>query len=438
MPDHFVLGVAAFARRSFANRLALCLVIVISSALPFATSCAEPLTLEQAWGRAEHTNPDLRAAEAGVVAAEGQLKDTQGALWNNPQMASDLARGQATQTGVPGQTFAQWHIGVAQTFELAGQHTYRRQAAQFEREATTEKIAELRRQIRVEVEQRFTRVLALQRRVEVERDALKLIEDAAAAVRKRVVAGEDSRLDGNLASVEAERALNQLTLLGEQLLQARADLATLIQLPPNDLPEAVGELEVNRSGYTLQALLDSAANRPLFRALNFRERAARNKLALERASAYPDVTIGVTAGREGPSDSRNNLTMLSISVPIPLFKRNAAGVGRASTELTQTQIERQTATRDTEAQVREIWQRLVSLRARVDRLTESVLPKLDENQRLSTVSYRNGEIGLLQLLLVSRQALDARRDVLDARAELRLTTIALEAAAGWLSDGSRK
>jgi cobalt-zinc-cadmium efflux system outer membrane protein len=64
-------------------------------------------------------------------------------------------------------------------------------------------------------------------------------------------------------------------------------------------------------------------------------------------------------------------------------------------------------------------------------MAESVLPTLDENRRLSAIAYRAGEIGLLQLLLVNRQLLDARRDYLDAVGEFIQTRIALEQTAGW-------
>lgn len=418
------------ASRLYAGGLVPFLFVVVWNALFLPASRAEPLTLGEAWALAEQANPELRSADAGLSAAKGQLKDAQGLLWNNPQIATDLTRRSLAQSGLPVQTFGEWSIGLAQTFEFAGQHGYRRQAAELELEATNERIAELRRQIRALVQQRFTRVLALQKRIEIERDSLKLIQDAATAVKKRVGAGEDSRLDGNLASVEAERARNQLTQLSEQLIQARVELAALVQLPPNDLPEAVGELLATKPSYTLQDLLDNAANRPLFRALNFREQAARNRLALQRALTYPDLTVALTAGREGPGYARENLTLLSISIPLPLFRRNAAGVGQASAELTQTQIERQAVSRGVEAQVRATWQQLESLLERVNRLTESVLPSLDENQRLSTISFRSGEIGLLQLLLVNRQLLDGRRDYLDAIADFNQTRVVLEEAAG--------
>ena len=39
------------------------------------------------------------------------------------------------------------------------------------------------------------------------------------------------------------------------------------------------------------------------------------------------------------------------------------------------------------------------------------MPALDDNQTLSLKSQRAGQIGLLELIVVNRQALDARRDV---------------------------
>ena len=47
------------------------------------------------------------------------------------------------------------------------------------------------------------------------------------------------------------------------------------------------------------------------------------------------------------------------------------------------------------------------------------------------MAYREGEIGLLQLLLVNRQVLDSQRDLLDAQTDLRLTQMALQGASGW-------
>jgi cobalt-zinc-cadmium efflux system outer membrane protein len=224
-----------------------------------------------------------------------------------------------------------------------------------------------------------------------------------------------------------------VALLREQLVQARAELAALLQLPPNELPQAQGDLDPVAVPYSLEDLLNSAADRPVLRALGHREQAAKSRLDLERAARYPDVTVGLNTGREGPLDAREKIVGLSVALPLPLFRRNAGGIGRATTEFTQTQIEREATNRDVRAQVVALWERYANLKARVARLRESVLPSLEENRRLSSISFRAGEIGLLQLLLVNRQVLDGQRDLLDARTDLRLTQVALEAAAGWQS-----
>ncbi len=406
--------------------------ILAGMLLAFNTATAvAPLTLEESWRLAESANPALRAARAGLDAAEGQLRDASGFLYNNPQLSTDQTRRRVPQVGLPENSFQEYSFGISQTFEIAGQPGYRREAASRDLAAVIGNIDEVRRQVRAEVEQRFYRVLVLQRRIETEREALAAVDEAASAVRKRVAAGEDSRLDGNLATVEAERSRNQLAVLGEQLLQARAELATALQLPAAELPEAVGELLAALPATTLEALLTAARERPLLHALEHREQAARNRLNLERASVYPDVTVGLSTGREAPYDAREQFNRLTLSVPLPLFRRNASGIGKAATELTQAEIERQSAERDVAAQVRALWQRLDSLQTRVKRMAESVLPTLDENRRLSAIAYRAGEIGLLQLLLVNRQLLDARRDYLDAVGEFIQTRIALEQTAGW-------
>lgn len=414
--------------RGLLRRLGMLAGLFLAGSSAFAAS---PLTLDEAWRLAETANPTLRAARANVDAAEGQLRDASGLLYNNPQLSTDQTRRRAPQAGLPDSRFNEQTVGISQTFEIAGQAGYRRDAAARDLAAVTENIDEIRRQVRAEVEQRFYRVLILQRRIETEREALAAVNDAAAAVRKRVAVGEDSRLDGNLAMVEAERGHNQLAVLDEQLLQARVELGIALQLPASTLPEATGELRAVPMAATLEALQASARERPLLRSLEHREQAARNRLGLERAAAYPDVTVGLSAGREAPYDAREQFTRLTISVPLPLFRRNGAGIGKATTELTQAEIERQSSERDVTAQVNALWQRMESLQGRVKRLGESVLPALDENRRLSSTAYRAGEIGLLQLLLVNRQLLDARRDYLDALGDFIQTRIALAKTAGW-------
>lgn len=158
-------------------------------------------------------------------------------------------------------------------------------------------------------------------------------------------------------------------------------------------------------------------------------------MKLENARRYPDLTVGISTGREGMSGARERLTTVTLTVPLPLFNRNATGIGQASTQLTQAEISRIAAVRDVQAQVQALWTKLESLRTRVSRLQGVVLPALLDNQQLSLKSQQAGQIGLLELIVVNRQALDARRDLNDALIEYQNTRLALELAAGWSPEG---
>ncbi|MBI3730379.1 MAG: TolC family protein [Burkholderiales bacterium] len=389
------------------------------------------LTLEQAWKFAENGNATLRQANAQLAAIQGEATDASAALWNNPKLTGEHVSRKVPQSGMSTESRREWSTGIEQTFEIAGQQGYRRKATQLQLQAVEASIEDTRRAIRAEVERRFVQVLSLQERIVTERQSLKIIEDTAASVKKRVAAGEDSKLDGNLAQVEAARAGNQIGVLEEQLIQARADLAIALQIPGDLLPPVSGTLGVASPVYTLEALLSNSLNRPLLRSLDYREQSAKSRLALERATRYPDLTVGLSTGREGPANARERLTTLTLSIPLPLFRNNVSGIGRASTELSQAQIERETSIRDTGSNINSLWKKLQSLSNRVNALQQNILPALEENQRLSVKSLQAGEIGLFQLLVVTRQVLDGRRDLIDAQTELRLARISLHETAGW-------
>jgi len=416
--------------------LLLCFVWIGTAGSQAASAAAgspavlRTITLEEAWNLAESASPALRTAQANLQAVEAQIAEARSLLWNNPQLSGESARRSAVQPGLPDQRTREWAVGISQAFETGGQAQYRRAAAESDKAALEGQIEEMRRQLRFEVERGFVQVLGLQQRSSLEDEAIKSVEQTAGAVRSRVTAGEDTRLDGNVAAVEVGRARNQLARLAAELVEARTQLALLLQLPPGELPRAQGTLA--RDGtYTLAELLESASRRPQFAAMDQRQRAARSRLSLERAAVSPDVTVGLGIAREGPGDARERVTGLNVSVPLPLFRRNAAAIARASADLTQLQIERQASEREARASVSALWIKLEGLRSRLAQVRSGIVAALDENQRLSTRAYREGELGLLELLVVTRQVVEGRRDLLEAEIEAALTRIALEQAAGW-------
>jgi len=420
--------------------MALALVLAAIAMPAGAQPAAAPatLTLDEAMRLAEAAHPAVLAREAQLAAAEGTRREAASLLFNNPELSTEAIR---RRPSGPAGSWNEWSVGISQPFETGGQQTRRREAASAGLDALRAEIDDVRRQARVEAATRFLAVLSAQQRVQLEQRSVDLFERSAQAVAKRRAAGEDTRLDANVALVEAERARNALALAGERLIDARSELGTAVRLPPSALPEVVGEIGTTIDSalpYKLEQLLASSQNLPRVRALAAREDAARARLGVEHGNRNPDVTVGVHAGREGPSDGRENLAILSLSVPLPLFKRNDAAIGQAMTDMTQAEVERASVLRDTDSRVRQLWSRLASQRERIQRLQRVLVPASTDNQQLSAKSREAGQIGLLDQLIVNRQAIDAERDLIDLLAEMHTTRIELEYAAGWPQQGSAR
>lgn len=395
-----------------------------------------PLTFAEALRRAEAAGTLLRTRQGQLAIAEGLRREASSPLFNNPELTAEQTRRQAP-SGSAGQRASEPSFGISQPLETGGQQRRRREVASAMQEAIEAEIADARIQVRSEAALRFSAVLSAQRRVQIEERSLALFETSARAVARRREAGEDTRLDANVASIEAERARNALALAREQLINARAELAALLQLPVTYLPEAVGDLAAAvPHPYTPEELELSVQTLPRVRALAAREAAARARLSLEQANRSPDVRLGLNVGREGPPSARERVTTLSVTVPLPIFRRNDAAIGQAQAEATQAEVERLAGTRDAEAQVRRLWLRLSSQIDRVQRLQRAMLPAAVDNQQLAARSRQAGQIGLLDQLVVNRQALDAERELNDALAELQATRIELERAAGWPHQGT--
>jgi len=415
--------------------LVLAAISITAGAQPAVTPAA--LTLDEAMRLAEAAHPSVLARQAQLAAAEGTRREAAAWLFNNPELGTEGIRRRANATG---SSWSEWSVGISQPFETGGQQAKRREAAAAGLDALRAEVDDTRRQARVEAATRFLAVLSAQQRVQLEQRSVDLFERSAQAVVKRRAAGEDTRLDANVALVEAERARNALALAGERLIDARSALGTAVRLLPNTLPEVVGELgsTIAPLPYRLEQLLASVQNLPRQRALVAREDAARARLGVERGSRNPNVTVGVHVGREGPSNDSERLAIVSLSLPLPMFKNNDAAIGQAMTDMTQAEVERATALRDTEVRVRQLWSRLASQRERVQRLLRVLVPASADNQQLSAKSREAGQIGLLDQLIVNRQAIDAERDLIELLAEMHTTRIELEYAAGWPQQGSSR
>jgi cobalt-zinc-cadmium efflux system outer membrane protein len=391
------------------------------------THGGEPLrlSLHEAQSLAESNNPSLRLALAQLEVAQAARDEAASLFQANPSLTGELGR-----RSVEGQNGRDWSMGIAQEVEIGGQPRLRREAAAFELDAARASIDEQRRTLAAEVERRFQQLLALQTRRDAEADALRLVEQSAELVRKRHGAGEGTRLETNLAEVETARYRNQVAMLDEQLVQARSAFSQALQLAPGTHAIADGELHLTPLPPTAEALAEGVRERPLLRGLALREQSAARRLALERASRTPNLTLGLSTGQEGVGIVAESITTFSVSLPLPLFKRNQAGIAQAASDLLKAQADLQSTLRNARADVMALLARARSLERRAATLERDVLPRLEENLSLSRKALAAGEVSLPEILLVNRQAMETRLDLHQAILDHELVRIDLQQAAG--------
>lgn len=240
---------------------------------PAGAVAATPLTLAET----------MRLAEASTLLA------------NNPDLRLERSDMRTRVAPPPDERSKGWIAGIAQPFEIGGQQALRRQAAAAALEALRAEIEAARRQVRGGAALRFQAVLAARRRIQIEQRSADLFDSTAQAVAIRRAAGEDTRLDSNVAVVEAERARNALSAAREGRLDARAALASALQLAPAALPEVSGDLAATTSEplpYALDQLVTSTQARSSLRAVAAGENAAQARLECHATRIELEIAAG--------------------------------------------------------------------------------------------------------------------------------------------------
>jgi outer membrane protein TolC len=180
--------------------------------------------------------------------------------------------------------------------------------------------------------------------------------------------------------------------------------------------------------YDLDQLTAEAIKRPDLEATAAELRQAEAEIQLGRGAAWPDVGLGFRYGRdEGTTIARGGLTFT-----LPVFSRGqelrATGESRATRLRRELQAGRL-------AVVNEVKTAFEIQKHRADaaeELRQNGVQALDENETLALRSFEEGEINLLDLLLIRRDSFETRLLYLGQLLEARLAAADLEARAGVL------
>ncbi len=265
-----------------------------------------------------------------------------------------------------------------------------------------------------------TRVSTLQRHA---RDVERLI----AILQAREREGEGSRFDRLRAEQELRDVRQMATAAAIDVTEARAALAAM-------LPEgtAVGQIAATPEAVRTIASADdlvtrATATRAELRALGSAIQHAQFEADAARRARLPSPTIASGLKRADDGDDRRSGGVFGLSVSLPLFDRGGRDAARWTAERTRLDAERAALQQRIH---REIGRAAEAVRLRQSAVAADQEQAGDELTQIAEVAYREGEVGILELLDAVRTAARARLRSIELRLEARLARIALERAVG--------
>lgn len=396
--------------RSELRGLPLCIIALWLSAPPKAARAAE-LGLDDAVRLALEQNVEVRLARSEVEVATARQAGASLLLQNNPELSAS-----AGQRSRRGDRTPDYTVSIAQPIEIAGQR-----ASRMERATATFRSAEARLTVRrlavvAEVRQAFARALAAQAELKVADEGVELAKQALNAAEERHRAGDASLIEVNTARIEVGRTSRERVAALQQVQLSMTGMRALLGLEGHENLRLRGGFERLSSApiFGPEVLERARRQRADLLAARAELEAAEAELSLAERDAFPTPRIGASYS----SEEGAQIVQGTLSLDLPLFNRNQEGKGVARERVSQTRLALEALERRVAQEVELALAGRLAAQAALDTVSGDVLRAAESNLELANEGYRAGQLDFLQLLLIRRSTLDARREHIQALEEL--------------------
>jgi cobalt-zinc-cadmium efflux system outer membrane protein len=271
------------------------------------------------------------------------------------------------------------------------------------------------------------RVVAEQVRLDSARTHVREVERLVEILRTREREGEGSRFDRLRAEQELRETNQLVTSAAVALAEARAILSGML---PRDvsLTTIAATPTPEQPLVPVEALITRATStRPELRALQRLDERATLEAEAARRARFPSPNVFGGVKRADDALGRETGGVFGLRVALPLFDAGEREAARWEAERARVDAERASI----EYRIRsEITGASEVLAVHQAALAQEQQGTADELAQIAEVAYREGEMGILELLDAVRTAARARPRIIGLRLNTRLAQIALERATG--------
>jgi cobalt-zinc-cadmium efflux system outer membrane protein len=419
-------------------------IFTLAVAIARASSAQTPsFTMEQAVSIALQRNRDVIAARLDIRAAE--LDRVAAGLYPNPILSysiGNLPVGAGnpfnTQNGAPANPpfFSQTvhTIGVTEIIDIWSKRGAHIRSADRGIEVKRLEVADALREIVHAVRSAFADVLREQSERQLSRDMRDRYADTVRLSRARFTAGEISEADFRKIELEGLKYQTDVIDAEAEYDAAREKLAALMGLASStEVPEPLLAEDTTDGQLSVPDLIREALeHRPDALAVQRGRAFAEANLGSAKRDALPDIAFGIsyTHSEFLVSGDNPNVFGASVSLPIPLFDRNQANIGRAELDIRRTANDAERIALEVRHDVTDTVRRVERAKTLLAVFEGGMLDRADNALRVAERSYKAGAISLLELLEAQRTFLETRAQYLRAQYDHRQSQVDLKSALG--------
>ncbi len=313
--------------------LLILIPLKITSAYTVENIDSVRMTLAQAESKFTQNNLQLLSARYNISAANAAI--LQAKLWSNP----NISIGQNIYNKSTGRYFdftktGNTDIQLQQLFLLAGKRDKQIRIAETNTRIAENSFYDLLRALKFELRSDFFNVYYLQRSLKFYDETIPSVEKTVSAAesmysKRSLLLSEVIRLKSLLFSLENDRLNieNEISDAENDLnVMLRDSTSTYVYIIPNINPNVIDSLNLNK--LSLKNILETAAEyRPDYKIASENVKYDKENIALQKAMAVPDVTLGGNYSRNGSYIP--DYFGINASIDIPLFNRNQGNISIA-------------------------------------------------------------------------------------------------------------
>jgi outer membrane protein TolC len=373
-------------------------------------------------------NPTLAQMQAAWQAASQKIP--QASSGDDPMFLGALAPASFGSHEVD----AGYRVELSQKIYYPGKLKLKGQAAAAEASAAGNDVEDTRQQLIEMTRMAFADYYLVDRALEVNEEALKLLNQFRQNAEVQYKTGKVSQQDVLQADVEIGRQKERTLILERTRKVAQARLNALMHLTPGSpLPPPARPVPQPTPLPPVQAMLAQAvANRPDLKALGDRVAAEQAALALAHKEYCPDFEVSAaydTIMGNGPMHDLAPQLSVKMNLPVRLSKRDAA-VHEALAKIAQKNAELARQTDQVQFDVQQAYEQLVESEKILKLYDKEILPAAQTNIKAAEAAYLTGKVSFLSLIEAQRNLVNLKDRYYEAAADYFRRRATLERTLG--------